>query len=73
MSESQFVPPLFAMGTAVYARRAGEILILKRAGGAMSGSWYLPGVRSIPARRSSGARRASSKRRRGSCPRVRSR
>ena len=41
MSESQpeFDPALFAMGTAVYARRGREILILKRAGGAMSGSW----------------------------------
>jgi 8-oxo-dGTP diphosphatase/A/G-specific adenine glycosylase len=31
------------MGTSVYARRGDEILILKRAVGAMSGSWYLPG------------------------------
>ena len=36
-------PPLFAMGTSVYAERDGEILILKRALGALSGSWYLPG------------------------------
>lgn len=36
-------PPLFAIGTSVYARRDDEILILKRAAGAMSGSWYLPG------------------------------
>ena len=31
------------MGTSVYARRGDEILILKRAMGEMSGSWYLPG------------------------------
>jgi 8-oxo-dGTP pyrophosphatase MutT (NUDIX family) len=36
-------PELFAMGTSTYARRDGELLILKRALGAMSGSWYLPG------------------------------
>ena len=36
-------PPLFAMGTSVYAQRKGEILILKRALGALSGSWFLPG------------------------------
>ena len=33
----------YAMGTAIYARRKNEILILKRALGAMAGSWYLPG------------------------------
>jgi mutator protein MutT len=45
LSESQpeYAPPLFAMGTSVYARRGDDILILKRAVGAMSGSWYLPG------------------------------
>jgi 8-oxo-dGTP pyrophosphatase MutT (NUDIX family) len=36
-------PPLFAIGTAVYARRGDEILILKRAAGALTGAWYLPG------------------------------
>ena len=35
--------PLFAMGTSVYVRRDDRILILKRAGGALSGSWFLPG------------------------------
>ncbi|MBW2279484.1 MAG: NUDIX domain-containing protein [Deltaproteobacteria bacterium] len=43
MSQPELVPPLFAMGTSVYAQRDGEILILRRAVGAMSGSWYLPG------------------------------
>jgi 8-oxo-dGTP diphosphatase len=33
----------YALGTALYARRAGQILVLKRAVGAMTGSWYLPG------------------------------
>ncbi len=33
----------YAMGTAIYARRENEILILKRSVGAMAGSWYLPG------------------------------
>lgn len=36
-------PPLFAMGTSVYAERDGGILLLKRAVGAMTGNWYLPG------------------------------
>ena len=31
------------MGTSIYAERDGEILLLKRALGALSGSWYLPG------------------------------
>ena len=36
-------PPLFGIGTSVYARRGDEILILKRAGGAATGAWYTPG------------------------------
>ncbi len=36
-------PPLFGLGTSVYARRGDEILILKRAGGAAPGAWYTPG------------------------------
>jgi 8-oxo-dGTP pyrophosphatase MutT (NUDIX family) len=35
--------PLFALGTSIYARRGDDILILRRAAGAMTGSWYLPG------------------------------
>ena len=35
--------PTFALGTSVYAQRDDGILILKRAVGAMVGSWYLPG------------------------------
>ena len=36
-------PPLFALSAAVFAERDGQILLLKRAGGAMTGGWYLPG------------------------------
>jgi 8-oxo-dGTP diphosphatase len=35
--------PLFALSSAVFAQRGGEILILKRAGGEATGGWYLPG------------------------------
>ncbi len=43
MSETPVDVPLFALGTSVYARRGDDLLILKRAAGAMRGSWYLPG------------------------------
>jgi ADP-ribose pyrophosphatase YjhB (NUDIX family) len=36
-------PPLFALSAAVFAERDGQILLLKRAGGEMTGGWYLPG------------------------------
>jgi 8-oxo-dGTP diphosphatase len=36
-------PPMFALGTAVFGQRDGKILLLKRAVGALTGSWYLPG------------------------------
>jgi 8-oxo-dGTP diphosphatase len=35
--------PLFTLSSAVFVQRAGEILILKRAGGEATGGWYLPG------------------------------
>jgi 8-oxo-dGTP pyrophosphatase MutT (NUDIX family) len=35
--------PLFALSSAVFAQRDGKILVLKRAGGAATGGWYLPG------------------------------
>ena len=35
--------PLYALSSAVFAQRGGEILILKRAGGEVTGGWYLPG------------------------------
>jgi len=34
---------LFALSAAVFAERAGTILVLKRAMGAVTGGWYLPG------------------------------
>lgn len=36
-------PARFHMGANVYAERDGKILLLKRAGGALSGQWYIPG------------------------------
>src|SRR2546421_1554036 len=34
---------LFALSSAVFAERDGQILVLKRAGGEATGGWYLPG------------------------------
>jgi 8-oxo-dGTP pyrophosphatase MutT (NUDIX family) len=35
---------LYGIGTSVYLRNSdGDFLILKRAGGAARGSWYIPG------------------------------
>jgi 8-oxo-dGTP diphosphatase len=42
-SPEEFPVQSYAMGTAVYAQRDDRILVLKRAVGAMAGSWYLPG------------------------------
>jgi 8-oxo-dGTP diphosphatase len=36
-------PPLFALSAAVFAERDGQILLLRRAVGTMTGGWYLPG------------------------------
>lgn len=36
-------PGVFALAGAVFAQRDGKILILKRAGGALTGAWYVPG------------------------------
>jgi 8-oxo-dGTP diphosphatase len=36
-------PLTYGIGTSVYAQRDGKILILKRALGAATGSWYTPG------------------------------
>ena len=36
-------PQLFALAAAVYVQRDGKILILKRAGGEVTGGWYIPG------------------------------
>lgn len=34
---------LFGLSASVYAQRDGKILILKRAGGEVTGGWYIPG------------------------------
>lgn len=34
---------LYALSAVVYAERDGEVLLLKRQGGALSGQWFLPG------------------------------
>ena len=34
---------LFGLSTVVYAERGDEVLLLRRAGGAMTGQWFLPG------------------------------
>lgn len=36
-------PQLFGLSASVYAQRDGKILILKRAGGEVTGGWYIPG------------------------------
>jgi 8-oxo-dGTP pyrophosphatase MutT (NUDIX family) len=41
--DPSFDVQLFGLATAVYAERDGKVLMLKRAGGAMSGQWFLPG------------------------------
>ena len=41
--DDSFDVPLYAMSAVVYAERDGKILMLKRAGGAMAGQWFLPG------------------------------
>jgi len=38
-----WVPPMYALSAVVYAERDGQILLLKRAMGAMEGQWFLPG------------------------------
>jgi 8-oxo-dGTP pyrophosphatase MutT (NUDIX family) len=38
-----FQPTLYGLAAVVYAERDGQILLLKRAGGALSGQWFLPG------------------------------
>ena len=40
---ADFRPTLYALSAVVYAERDGKILMLKRAVGALSGQWFLPG------------------------------
>ena len=42
-ADAGFDVQLFALSAVVYAERGSEILMLKRAGGALSGQWFLPG------------------------------
>lgn len=35
--------PRYALGSTVYVGRDGKLLLLKRAGGEVSGAWYMPG------------------------------
>ncbi|MFP5320264.1 MAG: NUDIX hydrolase [Acidimicrobiia bacterium] len=42
-SGGDFDVQLYGLSAVVYAERGSEILMLKRAGGAMAGQWFLPG------------------------------
>ncbi|HEX5096948.1 MAG TPA: NUDIX hydrolase [Acidimicrobiia bacterium] len=52
-----FQPTLYALATVVYAERDGEILLLKRAGGALTGQWFMPGGAVDPGERPEAAAR----------------
>lgn len=41
--DGSFDVQLYGLSAVVYAERGDEILLLKRAGGALSGQWFLPG------------------------------
>lgn len=41
--DPSFDVPRYGLSAVVYAERGDKILMLKRAGGAMSGQWFLPG------------------------------
>jgi 8-oxo-dGTP diphosphatase len=41
--DGDFHPTLYALSAVVYAERGDQILLLKRAGGALEGQWFLPG------------------------------
>lgn len=41
--DGSFNVRLYGLSAVVYAERGNEILLLKRAGGALSGQWFLPG------------------------------
>ena len=48
-TDSDYVPPVYALSAVVYAERGDEILLLKRAAGsALAGQWYLPGGAAEP-------------------------
>jgi 8-oxo-dGTP pyrophosphatase MutT (NUDIX family) len=41
--DGSFDVQLYGLSAVVYAERGSEILLLKRAGGALAGQWFLPG------------------------------
>ena len=41
--DPDFATTRYALAAVVYAERDGQILLLKRAGGALEGQWFLPG------------------------------
>ena len=43
VGDPSYMPTLYALSAVVYAERDGQILLLKRAGGALSGQYFLPG------------------------------
>jgi 8-oxo-dGTP pyrophosphatase MutT (NUDIX family) len=43
VASEAFRPRLYGLSAVVYAERDGKILLLKRAGGALAGQWFLPG------------------------------
>jgi 8-oxo-dGTP diphosphatase len=53
----EFRPTLYALAVVVYAERDEKILMLKRAGGALSGQWFLPGGAVEPGERPEAAAR----------------
>jgi len=42
-ADDLFDVQLYGLSAVVYAERADDVLMLKRAGGAMAGQWFLPG------------------------------
>ncbi len=42
-AEDPLRPQLFGLAASIYVQREGKILVLKRAGGEVTGGWYIPG------------------------------
>ena len=43
MAEDEYTPPMFRVHVDAIVRRGDEILVMKRAMGALTGAWYVPG------------------------------
>jgi 8-oxo-dGTP diphosphatase len=43
MAEGEYTPPTFRVHVDAIVRRGDEILVMKRAMGALTGAWYFPG------------------------------